>query len=634
MTGVCLLLAAVLIVPVPLAPAPTRSEIERREDEFLLAYAEGNYRLCHEKLEQLIVENPAHPVSVLYYPYLFQLADIFGPAAVDATAEKIREALDRSGEKKAGAAMLRLRCVIEKLRYRLDGEKAKQATDVLKSVRRWTLFGPFHRLGPGDLDHRFEPEIVTGGSPIISQRNAIVTNYDGWLEPGRYLYPARGVVYARVSFYTEGTVKIRVYSDSVYRVFINGRSAIKNTPEDKRSARVIRITRAAGVTVLVKLWGNPVHKLRLLITSDDDRNINPIREDDKTFSGECGIEEEPEYPGSIVMAESGPRGSLHRGIYFDGLGSREAEYWYRTSIDRFKGGHVPFLLVSALLSGDNARSGTFRYEEARRLLQWIHSDYPSYVPARHSWLKLLIERGEYNNAYCEGKKALSAVPLDLHSSLVFLGLLDAMNRDREFRDAAGLIRNEYLDSPLLLEKEACFYSKRNPAARAKVMNDLLKNSFSPEQARSLIREETARGEYESALNIINSRNYNHDFTAELIDLLVKKGDYDEARSEIFKALIPGDRPDLYHYLGLIDIIQSDDPSMYFQKLLDGDPSKFGIDDYVRYIAGGNIDNPCARYYDGSVVDALRNDSGPPQSHADVLYRGRIVVITRDGSSRT
>lgn len=627
-----LLFLAALLVPAALATAPIAGSIEQREDAFLVAYAEGDLRLCHKRLEQMLLEYPAHPVSVLYYPYLFRLADAIGPAAIIASAEKIRDAIDRSGEGKAGAALLRMNCMIENLRYRLDGERAKSVTDDLKPVRQWTLFGPYRRYGPGDIDRRFDPEIITSGTQLTSRKIAVVEKYDGWLDAGRHLYPARGVVYARVSFNAEGTVKVRVCSDSIYRVFINGRPAAWNGPEDRRSVRVIRITRAGGVTVLVKLWGEPVGKLRLLVTGDGDRNISPITDEDRIFSGECGIEEEPEYPGSIVMAESGPRGDLHRGMYFDGLGSGEAVSWYRTYAVREQSGHALFLLASALLYGGGTRPGPIECAEAQRIFDRIHSACPSYVPARHARLKLLVDRGQYREAYREGKKALSDVSRDLNSCLVFLGLLDIMGRDKEFRDAADSIRKKYPDSPLLLEKEAQFHSGRNPAVRAEIQRELIKKSFSPEQARSFIREMTARGEYESALDVIRSRNYNNDFAGELVELLIKKGDYAEAKSVIFKELMQGDNPDMYQSLGLIDILQSDDPSMYFQKMLDLDPSKFCIDDYIRYRDSGILENPFSGY-NGAGINEHRADQGIQQSHADVLYRGRIVILNRDGSSR-
>lgn len=632
--AVCFLVAA-LAAPVPVTPAVAESDPGRLEDAVIAGYAEGSYRLCYERLEKMLTGQPALPVSVLYYGFLFRLADLVGPAVVDETAGRIRDALLKSGDENAPSALLRLNCEIEKNRYRIDGVKAKQVTDELKPVRRWTLFGPYLRYGQGDIEHRFQPEIISDLTRVSPQKKTVVTNYDGWLDPGRYLNNARGVVYAAVSFYTESAVRIRVCSESVYRVFINGRAVVWNRAEDRRNVRVIKVPRATGITVMVKMWGDPARKLRLLITDDRDRSINPVREDDRIFTDECGASEVQEYPGAQVMdAERvSARGDARRGIYCDSLGSDEAIIWYRKSLAREKSAHPLFLLASALRSCDGMNRSTARFEEARRILDEINTYYPGYAPARQFRPGLLAGRGDYLEAYREGRKAVSSSPRDAYSCLAFLDILDYLGRDREFADTAGLIRKEYADSPLLLQKESAFYATRDQSARLDALKELLKKSFFPDSARTLIGIYTARGDYESALKFINSNNYNNDFTRELIDVLIRKGDFDEARTVIFKSLISSDNPDLYNSLAMIDIAQSDDPSMYLQKLLDADPSDFRADEYLKYVGSGQLVNPFNRYLEASGADALKAGPAPSASPVDVLYRQRIYVLNEDGSSR-
>ena len=626
---------AALFVPAAGAPSPAAGGINQMESAVIDAYAEGNYRVCYERLEAMLAAYPAHPVSALYYDFLFSFADLVGPAAVEASAGKIRNAILASGDENAPAALIRLDCQIEKNRYRIDGEKAKQVTDELKPVRRWMLFGPYRRFGPGDIDRPFQPEIETHIVRVTPQKKTVVTNYDGWLDPGRYLADARGVVYAAVSFYAESAIRIRVCSETVYKGFINGKLVLANPQGDCRRVRVVRVPRAGGITVMIKLQGEPAGKLRLLITDDMNRSVEPMREDDRVFTDDRGASEEPEYPGAYVMDDEkeSARGDARRGLYFNGLGSDHAIACYRKSYAREKSAHVLFLLAGVLRSGDGRRKGSTRYEEAGRLLDEIAVSYPAYVPARECRLGLMVEKGDYRDAYLEGKQAVSSSPLDAYSCLTYLGVLDFLGRDREFEDAALLIRKEFPDSPLLEQREADFFSKKNPPARCAALAALLKRSFSPESARSLLREYLARGDYNSARELINSYNFNNDFTRELIELLVRKGDFDEARTVIFKSLVSSDNPDLYHSLAMIDVARSDDPSMYLQKLLVANPSDFGAGDYLGYVTDGILVNPFDRFLDAGGAGTPRLERAQTASPAEVLFRQRVYLLNEDGGSR-
>jgi len=251
-----------ILIVVSSAIHAVASEIEVHEDAILTSFGCGDYVRLEEDLENMLTEHPLDPVAALHFDTLFHMADVFGPARIEKAALRIKEAAVNSRDEAAGARLLQLQCGLERLFYRFDSARAKKITDELKPVRTWTLYGPYRRHGAGDLERPFQPEIISAGRDMSAQKKIRIADYDGWLDPGKYLFPDYGVVYAAVSFNAKAPVKIRIYSRSIYKAFINGREAVRNVRGRERNMRIIQVRNARGVTLLMKLMGAPFEKVR------------------------------------------------------------------------------------------------------------------------------------------------------------------------------------------------------------------------------------------------------------------------------------------------------------------------------------------------------------------------------------
>jgi hypothetical protein len=628
--------AAAFLLMAPSVPAAPVTGAEEREKAVLQCLYGGDYPRLADELEGLISGHPVDPIASLYYRDLFRMADTFGAARTAKTAEKIREAIVRSGDSHAGACLLRLDCDRERLLYRFDAARAKKITDDLNPVRLWTLYGPYRRYGAGDFDYPFQPEVIAASGEIYPQKRIRITEFDGWLDPGKYLYPDNGVVYAKVSFRSRGPLKIRIYTRALYTIFINGSPAARNTEGSRRNVRILLAKSARGISVMVKLYGNPFEKMRMLVTDEHDAVVSPEIVMDTSFYGECDVTELLDYPFEALSAGSDddPRKAAHLGLYFDALESEEAHGYYRKSIAVKKNAGVSYLLAASLMRSGTDDTGSADYNEGLGIITALGKQDAAFLPARHIKADMLIDGGNYSDAYREGKKLASDMPRSPFSEAIYMRLCNILGYEKEFTAAAALAKTNYPDSALIMEKEADFYKDRDPGKFLEIMRELVKRDFTPERARIVMHEYMSRGDYGPALDLIRTYNFNNDFTDELVEIHIRNKEFKTARNYILQALMANDKPSLYYALGMIDILQSDDPSMYFHKALSISPSRYAISDYLQYLGSGTIENPFARFLDreGGVDFTLFKKEYARYPSA-VLYRGRIFILQKDGGSR-
>jgi hypothetical protein len=612
------------------------SEIEAHEDAVIKTFACGDYVRLEEALEKMLTEHPLDPVAALHYDALFQMSDLFGHERIEEAALRIKEAAGKSRDAHAGARLLQLQCGMERLLYRFDSARAKKITDELKPVRIWTLFGPYRRHGAGDLEYPFEPELISSGRDMPAQKRIRVADYAGWLDPGKYLFPDNGVVYAAASFNVGAPVKIRIYSRSVYKAFINGREAVRNDQGRERNMRIIRVSNARGVTLLLKLTGAPFEKIRIVITDEKDSVLEPDILSDASFADECVVSEELDFPHAQLSANDGgdPRNAARLGLYFDNLESKEASAFYRKAIAREKSDVTSYMLAMSLIRRNRGDRGSAGYNEGWSILNELGDRNPALVPARQKKMEYMIDSRDYLKAYREGKRLVSAAPRYPFAGAALLRLLNSLGYEKEFEETASIARKHFPQSIFILDEEAEYYKKRDRGKFLNISIEILSRSFTVQRARSIAREYISRGEYQQALDLIKKYNYNNDLTADLLEIHIRKKDIKAARELVFKSLLVSESPYLYYALGLIDIIQSEDPSMYLQKLVSLNPSLFAMADYLQYLGSGSVDNPFSRFMDAAGgIDSSWFKKEYALFPSTVLYRGRTFLLQKDGSSR-
>jgi len=615
----------------------TAASMESHEDAVIASYSRGDYKALADSLGSMVAEHPMDPVSVIHYGTFFSMAEMLGPGPAEKTAAAAGSRLSVIQGDEAALCQLKLKVELERVLYRAKGAAGAQVTKELKPVRKWTLYGPYHRYGAADIDHRFQPELMASGREISPQKRITMTERDGWLDPGKYIFPDSGIAYASVSFKTQKPVKVRLYSGGSYKVFINGREAVRNLYQERRNTRVLRIRSGRDITVTVKMIGAPFERVRMLVTDEHNASIEPDIVQGGTFMDECDVTEELDYPYEALVKEAAldhERGNRHLGLFFDDLDSGEAARYYQRAVSKHKDAFPMFLLAKSLLDRNRDDRGSAGYSQGLAIINDLREQRVSFIPAWQEKVEHYIREGNFAKAFEEVRGLAAAMPGNPYGLAAYLTCLNALNYEKEFEETAARARKDFPDFIPVFKTETDYYRKRNRSKFMASLLELIKRDCSAPGVRSLLRMHISRGDYRSALDLIQTYNFNNDFSAETVETLIKKGDLKEARSFILKQLVAYESPSLFYSLALIDMLQSEDPSMYLQKIMLLQPSLFSISDYVNYLENNGLENPFSRFLDRmeSIDPSLfSKDRGSVPS--TVLYRGRIFILQKDGSSR-
>lgn len=627
---------AASFIATPAVSHTNLSEVEKIENAICAEFAHGDYHKLYSAIKDLLITHPDNPVSALYYEMFFQMADFFGQEKIVTDAQEIIKAV--KNKKNTNQCMLLLNLELEKLFYQYNIGKGKDITTALNPVRKWTLFGPFNKYGTGDFNYDFEPELFTGGKHGTPHKKIQITNADGYLNPGAYLYPDSGIAYAQVSFRAVRGVKIRIYSKSCYKIFINGSEITKNVPGNSRNLRIVKVWNASRITLLLKLAGMPFDRVRVIITDERDNVINPdIIDSVSGYTEACDVTEEAEFPHQNLLQEESKNPLKNRGylaLYFANLGSEESIDYFKRSLSLEKNELLSFFLASFLIENNKSDKGSIGYNEGWNIIHTILISNPGFIPAVHKKMKYFITNREYTNAYNAGKRLIAGAPGFPLAGAAFLRLLNELGYEKDFITYDEILKKRFPASVHLLEEEAEYFNNRNKNKYIDLSISLLQKKFSVSRAKIILREFISRGDYKKAIELINSYNHNNDFTSDLIAVHMKSGDFKTGRNLIFKQLLVKDDPSLYYALGVMDLLMRDDPEMYFYKLLVINPSIFSVSDYVQYLKYDSVINAFKQYQDPiGVVDSSWMKRGDRSCPSTVLYRSRIFLLHADRSSR-
>jgi len=612
------------------------SELERAVNA---AFSSGDYVALYDAIERLLTAFPDRFESFLYYYDLARLADVHGPARVAATLEKLIAAVERGGGPHRNIARLTLMVELERALYQFDRTRAAAVSARLSPVRTWTLIGPYYRFGDADLRHPFPPELSIKLSDASVHRKIVrVDAASGAVDLSRYLYPDDGVAYAATTIVAPGPVKVRVYAEGPYTLFVNGREAVRNHPSGtSRNLRVLRVEGPRRISLLLKVMKKGDWRFRVLVTDANDAIVPTTARPDETSTDEAACIEEPDVPfPALVERLRSDTAESHfaLGTYYDELNSRESIAHYRAAIARRPDPVYRFTLAAALIAyGENAASALA--SEGWTLYESLNREHPDFAPARFRRFQRERERRDYRGAFRTGRDLIADAPRYLPARVAHARFLSELGYDTEFDDALRSFRLAFPSSPAPHRLFASHVRAKNPRAAEDALRVALAARNDRSDLTALVRLYKNRGAHQEIVSLLRSRDPEGELIAELIDAYIAKGDEPGARAAIIDALSRREDPYLLLKLGELYYRRGADPSAHWDKMLALKPSLFTMTELMSYLARQRIESPFARNGIGGAEDAiLRGVSADTESRPSrILYRGRFFHLMADGGSR-
>ncbi len=644
MRGVSAGLIALTLFLVPGAlpsRAADESEFARLDAAVMRDFYRGDYDSIYGHVTRIVSEFPDRPEAYLSYFDIRRLASVYG---YENAGKTLRGAIDtlRGKADFEGKNSLLLALSIE-LESLLDAARLPGVDEVsarLYPVRRWKLMGPFNRFGPGDIDQPFLPELSPNSdSAALKARAVTLRDARGFLDCGKYLYPPNGVAYALTTIRIPRPVKIRVYSEATYALFVNGRKVIQNSRQGVfRKWRVVRLWGTDAVTLMLKLYRGDSWRCRVIVTDENDVPLQFEETDFSIATGSFQYAEEMDHPYGYFVRQSveePDRGLLHLGNYYDELDSPESLKYYRMAAERTADPVHRYFYAAGLIEYAGEDRSSARYLEGWRVLQSMASAHPDFVPLRHKMFSKYIEARDYRKAGDYGRGIRERARRYYPFRRDFVALMDALGFDREFDDEIESMKRDFPASLFPMERMFRRLAVKNPQKAVPLGKELLRKNRSPKTLSRLVRLLRDRGDYDEALRCLDEFGRKDTLSRQRIDILIDKNDFESAKKELIRALAEREDPSFLLRLGEIGNGEAGQ-NMYWQRLLFIRPSHFALSEFMEFLQKGRLGGPLEEYRDRTIDPskiAADRISKPADGGADILHRGRLFILNSDGGSR-
>lgn len=608
---------------------------ERRVEE---SFRRGDFFNMYESIEALLLAYPERPEAFLYIYDITRLGEVVGRERALKTLEKLDALYSTAKEKeRSGGRKLLLMLEMEKLLRPLHNEKGRHLSRALLPVKNWVLMGPYWKYGPGDLYAPFTPEQTVSLSGKALSARRVKVEGDGTLRLGRYLYPAAGVAYAAFSFRSAGDVKVRVYSNERYALFINGKKVLVNDENGAmRRLRIVRLWGCDEFTVMIKIFKKSSWSVRVMVTDADDVPMEVPVELDRFYRADFRHAEEMDYPFGELMeiADEGARaGAL--ASFFDELDSDESLKFYKKAAESKNTIVAKYLYAAALIGYGGERADSARNLEGWRLMKNVYEADGAMVPALHKRFRAVYDSKDKLAAVNFGKEIYDVSKYYFPFRRDYLRLLRFLDYRREFESEIEKLKNDFPAAAVVLKEEAAYYRARNPQKAAELYGRVLEKEYDKKSISRLVRYFKKRNEAKKALDLLERHAREGDLWYDRASLLIALDRFDDAKRLLFAKLLEREEPDCYRLLGYMDAKSGEDPLMHWKRELEIHPSDFSLDEYVGYLEKGSIAVPPIFPKGDEVrgmIEAWKSGAyaGLPSC---VLYRGRSYELLPDGGSR-
>ncbi len=625
--------------------AQDKKDFKSIENEISESLFKGDQYTAFEKISKLLTVFPAEPASILYYTELIKYAPVVWHNRIERVFKTLIKSLESIEDFPAkNLYILTLKLELEKLLYRYKRKEAEYYSKAFYPVRKWSLMGPFSKYGYSDIDHEFPPEVIRDPEKAKIKMKVInIRNSEGCLNPAGYVYPVKGVIYAASAIKLNQPVRIRVYSCSEYKVFINGREIIRNLKSGIfRNCRIINIRDCDKITFMIKiLMQNDKSCFRIIVTDFKDRVLKINAGYPDFVNTDFNFTEQMDYPFehyNNMIAESDRTISNIRDAdyrlarYFHRLGSMEAiEYYEGASITPDMLNSFYFAECLSELSCSEHTSAM--YGRSCEITRKLIKRFPGIIPARHMKINELMAAGKYEEAFGISSVLIKEDPDYLPVRLDHARLLLRAGYEKEFEKKIEAAINRFPHSVCALSILADYYLVRNIPETARLYKEILLRERCEDSLMYLVNLYMELGEYSKIVEL--TKRCKGNYTKELIESLFYLKDYSSAKKAIFGALVKKDDPYYYIKLGQISYLNGSEPGMYWRKALFVDPSNFFINDLLKYLESGKLEHPFKEYINSSAMEMSRTNI--PVSHDNntsvVPGRSMVFLLNKDGGNR-
>ena len=598
-------------------------------------YASGDDLAFWKSFESLLLSEQNDWRSSLYFATLASFSDIVGAGNVSKTFTALLNGLNSMpASPERNAKRLRLLLEYEKLKLRYT--MSASATENFTPINTWQATGPYKLYGKADITYNFSPELSSDVSGAEPSRLVRVNSVTGFADLSDAFRSGDGITYASVSFAAERPILLHVLSVTDYVCFINGKAILQNHGEAKQDHRIIRISSSGNITLMLKIAKKPNWRFKVFATDTDYAPITLTCETGQRHKADITASEEELYPLKHIKAMPtntvAAKAEKHyrMALFYDDQDSLLAVEEYRVAAELDKSISNRYSHAATLAWLPYNEESAWQKIEARRIINLIHNEDPSFVPARLAIIDTLIRERNADEVLRKGAALLREHPYKFSAYLKYLDFLNSMNYEKEFLELHKVFEKNFPDS-VYPKLAFIYYQKtRNPSVFAAKSLDILKVSRNEDIFYSLFEYYVSTGNFTAASQLVESNKWASDADMMKADISIGSGDYNGAKRLMFRAIAGNPSPLAYYKAGLAEYLNGGDPVMYWRSALKLDSSLFYLQEYCDYLQNGKHDVPLRD--DNYLVKDMKTifeGISPYRQPSRVISRSRIFLLEKN-----
>lgn len=603
------------------------------------AFMKGDDAAFASEIAAYIDQHPFSPETHFYLRDLYNTARVSGCDGALRTMVALENKLSQKQDPASAQLRRRAADFIGELEFTYRKGNGRRFASEYHPVTRWNFSKPTMRFGKADMDRVWEQEIDQTAFHFSGSKQTSVLERTGTVYPERFLYPAKGIVFASALISAKGGIIVRVESNREYVLCVNGRRVIENKAGGVcRNSRSVSVSSADAALLVLKLSLSDDAYFRVTVTDGEFNPVSPAYV--KTVPSSPGmvreIEEAPydELRTAFEKSKSADA-ALHLGWFYSEYDDIRALEWYETSLALEENPAVRAIYASECgrfgsLYGYPSLEGREREEFAR-----LSHRYPSCAPARNAMLR---DSFRYLNRVDGTRDALALVAggtADFDAFSAVCGYLQENGDSKALAGAAAAFAKTFPRSLRPLRYLASSCEVKNPAAALSYCRSFLEKGrdedVAVKAANLALKAERSSGE-ELLSDYIDDAASPAAFTA--VSGMIECGKYDAAKRILMRMAAVKDDPRILESLGRVQIGLGDSADLYWEKAASIEPASRFPRDYLTFKNGGKASPLLEPYRNTGAIPASLSDFFTGKTFGtSVIFRSAVQKINRDRSGR-
>jgi len=585
----------------------------------------GHYKTAYSLIQKEFKQNPLNPSNILLLKDFSELSDVAGYKDTRKTLLHLKKNLQQKADSSMkNELLLHVNLSLEALYYTFNYDKLKKLSINKSSLNKWSLIGPYHKYGQGDIETVFKPEIISLNAIKRGIKRIQVNDNRGYVNLRKFYQGKAGYVYCVTNISAKKSFQLLFFSKGDYTVFVNGKKILTNYQQQFSNQRRILLTPDKDkITIMIKHSLYRSAQFRVLMLNNKGSLIVPMSTLKGNYFKELSVKEI--HSPIINWAQKQKKDNYFLGLILKNNNNINAVKYLKKEIFVSNVQHVRLDLASLYFLSYNRLNRRDYYSRAWMIIDKMYRDSKKGAAPQHYMFFKKRSKGNDIEAIKIAKKLLARSPQYIYIYRDLCLIYMRLGYKKEYADLLNQFKKNFPFSHLPELNYLTYLRKYNLQEYISLSSTVIKRIHSKSNLLFLANLLIERGE---PLKAYNLKYYflKYNMIDHYIDLLYATGRYKKAKQVLFQKVLRNEAPKDYIRLGKIDVMNNLDPGLYWYRLLSVNPENVFIEEYNDFINTKKFQFPYEKYLHGDSKFFKKYKGVPSKTPVTVLLRNRVYDI--------